>query len=286
MFDPESLLSMPCREIRQTITKRDTILYALGVGAGLQAVHGDGLRYVYEEDLRALPTMAVTTAGPGFWQREPQLGIAWKNVVHAEQSAIFHQPLPAEGEFIAQFEISEIYDKGATKGALVYTKRVLFDGKTGDLLATLVQSSLLRGNGGFGGSAVNPRVSHAVPADRPPDHVVRLTTRPEQALIYRLSGDYNPLHVDPEAARYAGFDRPILQGLCSYAMAGRAVLMKLCDDEPPRLRRLDVRFSSPVYPGETMDFAIWISGPGTAALRAKVVDRDIVVLDNGYVEFD
>jgi acyl dehydratase len=285
-LDPAKLLSLPSREIRQMFTKRDTILYALGVGAGIDAAEGRGVHFVYEERLKALPTMAVVMAGPGFWQREPQYGITWQKVLHAEQSAIFHRPFPVEGEIVAQFVISEVYDKGATKGALVYTKRSLFDGSSGDLLATVVQSSFLRGDGGFGGGAVNPRVPYAIPADRPPDCIERLVTRPEQAMIYRLSGDYNPLHIDPEVARSVGFDRPILHGLCTYALAGRAVMARLCGSDPVRLKRLDVRFSSPVYPGETVEFDMWITMPGKAAIRAQVVERNIVVLDNGYAEYE
>lgn len=285
-LDCNKLLAFPPREIRQTLTKRDTILYALGVGAGIEAVDGQGLQFVYEDGLKALPTMAVVIAGPGFWQREPQYGITWQKVLHAEQSAIFHRPFPVEGEIVAQFVISEVYDKGAAKGALLYSKRSLYDASSGDLLTTVVQSSFLRGDGGFGGDAVNPRVPYAIPADRPPDHVQKLVTRPEQAMIYRLSGDYNPLHIDPEVARSVGFDRPILHGLCTYALAGRAVMAKLCGGDPARLKRLDVRFSSPVYPGETVEFDLWVTGPGSAAIRAKVPERKVVVLDNGYAEFE
>jgi acyl dehydratase len=285
-LDPIKLLSLPSREIRQIFTKRDTILYALGVGAGIDAADGRGVDFVYEERLKALPTMAVVMAGPGFWQREPQYGITWQKVLHAEQSTVFHRPLPVEGEVVAQFVITEVYDKGAAKGALVYAKRSLYDGSSGDLLATVVQSSFLRGDGGFGGSAVNPRVPYAIPADRPPDCIERLVTRPEQAMIYRLSGDYNPLHIDPDAARSVGFDRPILHGLCTYALAGRAVMARFCGSDPARLKRLDVRFSSPIYPGETVEFDMWITQPGKAAIRAQVVERNVVVLDNGYAEFE
>jgi acyl dehydratase len=284
-MDPNKLLALPPQELRQKFTRKDTILYALGTGAGIEAAAGSGLEFVYEEGLKALPTMAVVMASPGFWQREPQYEIAWQKVLHAEQSATFHRPLPVEGEIVSRFVIAEIYDKGAAKGALLYAKRTLYDADSGHLLATVVQSSFLRGDGGFGGKTVNHRVPYAVPADRPPDEVVRLATRPEQAMIYRLLGDFNPLHIDPQVARSVGFDRPILHGLCTYALAGRAAMASLCGNDPARLRRLDVRFSSPIYPGETVSFEIWKTGTGTGALRAKVAERNAVVLDNGYIEF-
>lgn len=285
-LDAARLLSLPPREIRQTFTKRDTILYALGAGVGIDAAEGEGLEFVFEERLKALPTMAVVIAGPGFWQREPQYGITWQKVLHAEQSTVFHRPFPVEGEVIAQFVISEIYDKGAAKGALLYTHRSLYEKASGDLLATVTQTSFLRGDGGFGGEAVNPRVPYPIPIDRLPDHVQALATRPEQAMIYRLSGDYNPLHIDPDVARSVGFERPILHGLCTYALAGRAAMQTLCDGEPARLKRLDVRFSSPVYPGETVEIDIWMVTAGKAALRARVASRSKTILDNGYVEYE
>ncbi len=274
------------REIRQVYTKKDTIIYALGVGAGIDAAEGRGLDFVFEDQLKALPTMAVVLASPGFWQRGPEYGITWQKVLHAEQSATFHRPLPVEGQIIAEFSITEIYDKGASKGALLYAKRTLHEKSSGALIATVVQSSFLRGDGGFGGESKNPRVPYAIPANRLPDHLWTSVTRPEQAFLYRLSGDYNPLHIDPKVAQTAGFDRPILHGLCTYAIAGRAVMNTLCNGDPDRLKRLDVRFSSPVYPGETIEFDIWMVSPGKAGLRARVVPRQVVVLDNGYVEYE
>ena len=153
------------------------------------------------------------------------------------------------------------------------------------LIATVRQCSFLRGDGGFGGRSDGAPAPHPMP-DRPTDDVIRMRTRPEQALIYRLSGDYNPLHIDPKVAEQGGFERPILHGLATYGVAGRAVLKALCGDQPERLRRFDVRFSSPVYPGESLDIAIWREGTGRAALRARAVERDVVVLQNGYVEYE
>jgi acyl dehydratase len=270
LFDPTALVTRSPVEIRQTYSFRDTILYALGIGAGGGADQRSELRYVYEDGLQSLPTMAVVLAAPGFWYRDRQYGIAWQKVLHAEQSVYFHQSLPVEGEVCSQFRISAVYDKGADKGALIYTERTLMDSSTGTLLASIRQGTFLRGNGGCKTVADRPAPApHLVPVDRPCDLSLSLPTRPEQALIYRLSGDYNPLHVDPDIAIAAGLPKPILHGLATYGMAGR----------------LDVRFSNPVFPGETIRFDIWHTADGRASFQATVVERSVLVLSNGYVEY-
>ncbi|ACJ00214.1 MaoC/PaaZ C-terminal domain-containing protein [Rhodospirillum centenum] len=285
-LDYDLLMSLPPEEVRQSYTARDTILYALGVAAGVPDPLDPGdLKYTYEADLHALPTMAVVLAYPGVWLMEPRFGITWHKVLHGEQTLRLHRPLPVEGTVVAATVIDAIYDKGADKGAVLYTRRDIRDAATGELLATVGQSAFLRGDGGFGGKADGAPKPHPVPDDRPPDLTLDLPTRPEQALIYRLSGDWNPLHVDPGVAALARFSRPILHGLCTYGVAGRAVLRLLCGNDPARLRRLDGRFSAPVFPGETIRTEIWHEGPGRAALRARVVERDLVVLTNGVVEW-
>lgn len=279
-FDPDYLLALPPRVTMHSFTERDTILYALGVGAGV-----DELPYVYEAGLKALPTMAVVLGYPGFWQKEPQYGIDWRRVLHGEQSIRLHAPLPVSGTVRSELTIDRIVDKGAEKGSVLITNRRIQDDATGQLLATVTQVSMLRGDGGFGGSSEGAPVPHVVP-DRAPDQTVVLSTRPEQALIYRLSGDYNPLHLDPAVASEAGFPGPILHGLCTFGLAGRAVVGRLCDDAPERLKRFDVRFSSPVFPGETIEVDLWREGEGRAALRARSRERGVVVLNNGYVEHE
>lgn len=274
-LDPDKLLGMEPIITRQTLTRRDTILYALGLGA-------DELGFVYEDGLAALPTMPVVLAGPGFLWRNPEYGITWQKILHGEQWLELHAPLPVEGELIGETRIDAIYDKGAAKGALLISSRTIRDA-SGTLIATVSGSSFMRGDGGFGGSSDGAPVPHPVP-DRAPDHSVTLPTAPNQAMIYRLSGDYNPLHIDPAVAQAGGFAAPILHGLCSYGIAGRAVLRALCDNDASRLKRFDVRFSAPVYPGETLRTDIWVEGPGRAAFRAVVVERDVMVLNNGYVE--
>lgn len=275
-LDPDRLLTMPPEETRHSFTKRDTILYALGIGA-------DDLRFVYEGGLQALPTMAVVLAYPGFFWQDPSYGIDWKKILHGETSVELFAPLPVEGDLSGRTTIDAVYDKGADKGAVVLTSRRIED-SSGVHLATVRNTLFLRGDGGFGGQSSGAPRAHPVPEDRAPDHVVSLATAENQALIYRLSGDYNPLHADPEVAQAAGFPRPILHGLCTYGLVGRAILSALCGNDPARLRRMDVRFSSPVFPGETIRIEIWREDGNRAAFRATAEQRGVIVLNNGYAE--
>lgn len=277
-FDPDLLLSLPPVETRHAFTTRDTMLYAVGIGA-------QELCFTYEQGLRALPTMAMVLAYPGFLWRDPAYGVDWKRILHGETSLQLSGPLPVEGEVVGRTTIDAVLDKGAGKAAIILSSRTLEDG-SGNRLATIRNALFLRGAGGFGGKAEGAPQPHALLDGRAPDHVVSLPTLTGQALIYRLSGDYNPLHIDPAVAREAGFERPILHGLCSYGIAGRAILATLCGNDPARLRRLDVRFSSPVLPGETIRTEIWNEGDGCAGFRSTAEERGIVVLNNGYAEFE
>lgn len=274
-IDPAFLLAMPPIVTRQTLTPRHTILYALGIGA-------TELDFTYEAGLKALPTMAVTLGYPGFIWRDPALGANWQKILHGEQSTILHAPLPVEGEITGTTRIEALFDKGADKGAIAMVTREIHDG-AGTHLATSRAMTFLRGDGGFGGSSEGAPVPHPIP-ERAPDAVVTLTTATNQAQIYRLSGDLNPLHIDPDVARGAGFDGPILHGLATYGVIGRALLAARCGNDPARLKRIDGRFSSPVYPGETIETAIWDEGGGRLAFRARVVERDRIVFTNGYAE--
>jgi acyl dehydratase len=275
-IDPAALLAHPPLVSRQTVTKRDVMLYALGVGS-------DELSFVYEDELQMLPTMATTLAYPGFVWKEFDLGADWRKVLHGETSIILHRPLPVEGELVGETKFGPFFDKGADKGTVAYYVREIRDAD-GNLVATVRNSSFLRGDGGQGGSSEPQPKPRALP-DRPADEVVTLTTTTNQAMIYRLSGDYNPLHIDPEVAKVGGFDRPILHGLATFGVAGRAILAALCGNRSDRLKRLDARFASPVFPGETIRTEIWREGDGIASYRASVVERDLVVLNNGYVEY-
>jgi acyl dehydratase len=281
-LDPGHLLSYRIPEIVQDLTRRDTILYALSVGLGADPMDEDQLRFVYEDGLEALPTMAVVLGYAGFWLKHPDTGVDWVKVVHAEQGLRLHRPLPVEGRLVGRTRVTGLVDKGAGKGALLYSEREVRDAD-GGLLATLEQTTFLRGDGGCGGSTGPAKVPHPTP-ERAPDLAIDLPTLPAQALIYRLNGDWNPLHADPAVARKAGFERPILHGLATFGVVGHALLKGLCGYRPERLRAIDGRFSAPVYPGETIRTEIWHGPGGIAAFRARAAERDVVVLANGRAE--
>ena len=281
-IDYEKLMNWRFPPVRQTLSKRDCILYALGVGLGNDPLDAAQLRFVLEDRLAALPTMAVVLAYPGFWVKDPATGIDWVRVVHGEQAIMLHRPLPVEAELVGTSRVTGILDKGAGKGAVLYSERRISDAATGELYATLAMSTFCRGDGGFGGPSGPSRPPHPIP-ERPPDAVCDLPTLSQQALLYRLNGDYNPLHADPAVARAAGFDRPILHGLCTLGIAGHALLRSCCDYDPARMRSLALRFSAPVFPGETIRTEMWREG-SVVSFRARAVERDVVVLNNGRME--
>lgn len=278
-IDYQRLLDWSLPEIRQTYGVRDSQLYALAVGLGADPVDAGQLRFVYEHDQRALPMQAVVLGYPGFWMKDPATGVDWARLVHAEQGLRLHRPLPAAGDVIGRTRVVGINDKGPGKGTIVYSQRTLHDAASNELIATLDSSTFCRGDGGCGGSDAAPMRLTASP-ERAPDAVCELPTLPQQALLYRLCGDFNPLHADPDVARSAGFERPILHGLCTFAIAGHALLRTLCNYDPARLTELQVRFSAPVYPGETLRTDIWREA-GTVAFRTLSVERNIVVLSHG-----
>jgi acyl dehydratase len=285
-IDYARLKSMQFEPLRHSYTRRDTMLYALGLGVGADDPCDAGdLKYIYEKSLVALPTQAVTLGTMPLLLADPAFGINFKMLLHAEQTLIVHKPLPVEGTIVGEFAIDEIYDKGKTKGAILYTTRKLFDSANGDLLATMSVAAFLRGDGGFGGKSEGAPKPRPVPAERKPDHVIPMNTARNQALIYRLSGDYNPLHSDPDIAASAGFNRPVLHGLCHYGMAGRALIKTLCGDDPSRLTRLDARFTSPVYPGEALRVDVWNIAGGDASFRVVASERNVIVQDFGRCEF-
>ena len=203
-------------------------------------------------------------------------------LVHGEQSLVIHELPAPEGEVIGRTRITGIVDKGAGKGALIYTERTVHDAASGKLLATLGSTTFCRADGGFGGPAGPVKPVHELPT-RAPDHVEDRQTLPGAALIYRLSGDYNPLHAEPAVGRAAGFERPILHGLATYGVAGWALTKGLCGGDPSRIASIETRFSSPVYPGETIRTEMWLDGK-TASFCARVVQRDVIVLNNGRAQ--
>jgi acyl dehydratase len=276
----DHLLNYPIPEVRQRLTKRDSILYALSVGLGQDPLDTRQLDYVdHHRALKALPTMAVVLGYPGFWLGNPATGVDAVKLVHGEQSIELLGPLPVDGEIIGRTRVTRLVDKGAGKGALLFSEKQLSEATTGKLLAVTRSTTFMRGDGGFGGPAGPVNEPHKMP-ERAPDHVIDLPTRPEQALLYRLNGDDNPLHADPALAAKAGFPRPILHGLCTLGIAGHAALRGLCNYEAGRLLSIAARFTAPVYPGETIRTELWNDG----SFRAKVVERDTVVINNGHAE--
>jgi hypothetical protein len=277
-IDYHSLKSRVFPDVRQTYRIQDTLLYALSLGLGQDPLDERTLPYIYEGcagGLRVLPTLAVVLGHPGFWAREPDAGIDWVRMLHGEQSLTVHRTVPADGTIVGRNRITHISDKGEGRGAIVVVERRLED-ECGTLYATLRQLNFCRGDGGYsrllGGQPSDEAepALHATPATRAPDLVDEQRTRPETALLY----------ADPVVARAAGFERPILHGLASYGLACRAILRQCAGDDPRRLRSLALRFTSPVYPGETLRTEIWHEAEAIR-FRVLAVERDCVVMNHG-----
>lgn len=277
------IMNWPHEEQRQRYSKNDTILYALGVGANIMTDAADAdLTFVWEERLKALPTMVATLALEPFWINDPRTGVTWGQMLHGEQSIEWHAPLPSHGEVVALTTVEAVHDKGEGRGAVLVTRQDVRDAHSDRPIATCRASLFLRADGGFGGSD-NSSKPRPIP-ERAPDVIEETRSRPEQALIYRLSGDWIPLHVDPEFARAGGFRGPILHGMATYGFAGLALVRRLCGGDPARLKRLDARFSAIVYPGDEIRTEIWHEGPGEAGFRCLTDGK--VVLNNGYARYD
>lgn len=284
-FDYQHIKNRKFIPLRHDYSEKDSILYALGVGLGTDPLDEKQLQFVYEDKLSALPSQAVVLAYPGFWMKEPDTGIDWVKVLHGEQRLRIHSPLPAAGSVIGESRVSRIIDKGADKGSLVVSEREIRDANTNQLYATVEQVTFCRGDGGLSQSDEPIDALPAVP-NRPADFQCEITSLEQAALIYRLSGDYNPLHADPAVAADAGFKRPILHGLATYGKACHALLKTVADYDASRLTRMDCRFSAPVYPGETLIFDIWkLDTPHHYAFQARVAERDLIVLSHGIAEF-
>lgn len=267
-------------------TERDVMLYALSVGFGADPLNAAELRFVFEKSLSVLPTAAtVLGRAPAASLPRPEVPDGMRlstfdeaKVLHGEQSVELRRPLPASGTFTIASRTIAAYDKGADKGAVVVSETTWTD-SSGTAIAILTSSVYARGDGGFGGPVAGPPHAHARP-DRAPDLSVDLPTRPDQALLYRLNGDYNPLHADPERAMRAGFTRPILHGLCTYGLTCKAVLANVVGYDSDAIRSHQARFSSPVYPGELLTVDLWRDDP-VISFEARVKKRDAVVIRNG-----
>lgn len=278
----DKLLALKIPDVAQDYTEKDAILYALGVGFGHDPMDEAELAFVYEKGLKVLPTFATMLGYPAFWIRDLDTGIDWTKAVHGEQGVALHRPIAPHGRVVGATRILDVVDKGPDKGALIYTQRRIIDRDSGETIATLTQTTFCRGDGGFGGPQRPTPAPHALP-ERAPDLTCDLATRPEAALIYRLSGDLNPLHAEPAHARAAGFPRPILHGLATFGVACHALIKTICGYDPARLVSMAGRCSAPVFPGETIRTEMWRDG-SVVSFRARVAERDVVAINNGRAE--
>jgi acyl dehydratase len=260
---------------------KDCLLYALGVGAGVADPTGFELEFTTENSQnvtqRVLPTFPVIVPGGAMFDQIGTFNLAL--LVHGEQSVELHAPLPVDGTVEAVTSITGVYDKGSA--AVVASSTLARDKATGTPLYTTTSSAFIRGEGGWGGDR-GPANSVAFP-DRDPDHSVVYATRSDQALLYRLSGDRNPLHSDPKFAAMGGFERPILHGLCTFGFTGRALLHTLCGSDPDRFLSMGARFSKPVLPGDELTVSMWVTGDGSAVFRTATPAG--VVIDAGQFGF-
>ena len=258
-------------------TSKDCLLYAVGIGAGTHE-----LAFTTENtngvEQQVFPTFPVVI---GWGRGSAMSSIGTFNpalLVHGQQSVTLHRPVPVEGTATLQSEITAMYDKEKAAVVLTTTTAVL----DGEPLYTNTASVFIRGEGGWGGDR-GPSGPRNVPPEREPDRRVTYETSPNQALLYRLSGDRNPLHSDPAFAAMGGFDRPILHGLCTYGFTGRALLHTFCGSDPARFHHLEGRFTSPVMPGEALTINMWESGDGEAVFTTAVGDR--LVIDQGLLKY-
>jgi 3-hydroxyacyl-CoA dehydrogenase/3a,7a,12a-trihydroxy-5b-cholest-24-enoyl-CoA hydratase len=289
-IDVDQALGFEMPEVRSSYDERDLALYALGVGAGRNPTDANDLHLVFErhgDGFYALPTYGVVPALNAFFkamaegQSAPGLNFGLDRVLHGEQYTELLRPLPPSAELVHKARVADIFDKG--KNAIVVTHIDSYDAKTGELLVKNDISILARGAGGWGGDR-GPSADVNVPPSRPPDAVVTEKTSESQALLYRLSGDWNPLHVDPEFATMFGFERPILHGLCTFGFVGRAVINTFSKGDPRLFKSIKVRFADSVFPGETLRIELWKETDLRIIVRATVVEREKVCVSNAAVE--
>jgi acyl dehydratase len=276
----DELLQSAATDMPYSYGDRETMLYNLGLGMSRDQLDPNELKYTFEDGLKTIPTMVSLFGGGNVLGKS---GINFVMVVHGEQRIKLHQPLPYKADLLVDSRVIEALDKGPDKGAVVYTQTTTKLKDTGEPVSTSTSTIFARGDGGFGGpSGPAPVETHVIP-DRAPDASCELSTRDDQALIYRLSGDRNPLHADPGFADAAGFPKPILHGLCTYGVACRAVLQTICDYDHTKITGFDARFSSPVFPGETVVTDMWVDG-NIVSYRCRLKERDVVVINNGRCE--
>jgi len=277
------LFAQPIPDARVAWEPRDAILYALGTGLGghCDEIPGrDVLRFLYEKDLEVLPTFANVLGPQLFWTGDARFGIDWKKLLHVEQRLMIHLPLQAPGEAIVKSRINGIRDKGAKRGALMFQEKQLRAAPGGAPVASIFMTLLLRGDGGCGDFGTTPEELPELPGRRP-DLGIALFAAPILPFIYRLSGDLNPLHVDPGVAVEAGFERPVLHGLCTMGMIGNVLLKHFCSFQPGRLRELSVRFTHPVWPADRLQLECWDEGGGVLRFRVRCRETKALTHDRG-----
>lgn len=273
----DKLMSLRRSGDRFAWSDRETMLYALGVGMSRDPYDEAELAYTFErQKLKTVASMATVLQRVALLK---DCGYDYTKVVHGEQRLMLEKPLEPEGEVVCDSRVVSAFDKGPGKGAIINSELVAKDARTGEKLYTLVSTTFARGDGGFGGPSGSGLEPHPLPA-RKPDLTAAAETRLDQALLYRLNGDRNPLHADPELAKRVGFPVPILHGLCTYGTACRTILREVAKYDHTRIRGFDVRFSSPVYPGETILTDMWVDG-NVVSFRCRLKERDVTVINNG-----
>jgi acyl dehydratase len=274
----ERIMAYRPPDIAVNYGERECILYALGIGIGMDPMDPGALKFVYERaGLQAFPTMAVVLGWPGR-MTDPAFGIDEKLVVAGDLKVVLHRPLAAQARLTSRPRVKEVIDKGPGGAAIVLNTRDLI-AEDGTSVATVDSSTFARKHGGFGGKVTETPPPPAVPQTAP-EKICDLPTPPNLALLYRLNGDENPLHADPERAKVAGFERPILHGAASFGIAAHAVLRSVADYRPERLASIEARFSKPVFPGDTIRTEMWQQGE-RVAFQCRVVGRNDIVLSNG-----
>jgi 3-hydroxyacyl-CoA dehydrogenase/3a,7a,12a-trihydroxy-5b-cholest-24-enoyl-CoA hydratase len=291
-IDPARALHATLDEVRSSYAERDLVLYALAVGGGRDPVDPRELQQVYENhpdgfrplgSFAVVPALEATMRLAAEGRSAPGLDFGLDRVLHGEQSLELMRPLAPAASLVHRSSIVALWDKG--QHAVVVTQVDSCDATTGELLFRNEISTVVKGAGGFGGER-GPSTPVNVPPDRPPDAVVTEPTLPQQALLYRLTGDWNPLHADPAFAALLGFPRPILHGLCTWGFAARAAIRTFAGNDPRTFRRFRARFAGSVFPGETLRTELWGEGPGRVVLRTTVVERELAVLTHAAVDFD
>lgn len=281
-FNRDRLETLVFPPVTRRVTAKDALLYAVALGLGHDPADAGDLPYVFEAGQKILPTMAATLCTPGHWVADPGLGIDADSVLHGEQAIRFPRPIPLDVPLTGRSRVVNLWDKGPGKGALVEVECKVTDAADQPVW-TVNRTAYLRGEGGFGGRRQPPDPAWTLP-EHAPDITRDMATGPHQALLYRLTGDMNPVHADPAVAAAVGFDRPILHGLCTYGIAGHALLRAVCDNDPARMGALSLRFSAPAFPGDTIRTEIWRDGP-RVLFRCRAVERDVQITTNGTFTF-